>query len=62
MKTFLSKALLVLALVFGLSFAASAQTDIAGAVTAMSTLWDSIELIAIGVIVFVVGRKLFRKI
>jgi hypothetical protein len=62
MKTFVNRLFLVLAVIFALTLTASAQTDIASAVTSMTTLWDAIEVIAIGVIVFVVGRKLFRKI
>jgi len=41
---------------------AQAQTDITTAVTSMVTLWNSIEVVAIGVIIFIVGRRLFKKI
>lgn len=50
----------------GAAFAGSAvssfaQTDITSTVSTLSGYWDSIETLGIGVLLFVVGRKLVRK-
>jgi len=36
-------------------------TDIAGVLTAVSGYWDDAVLIGIGVLLFVIGRKLIKK-
>jgi hypothetical protein len=41
---------------------ASAQTDLTGTVSGVGTLWTAAEAIGISVIVFVVGRKIVKKI
>jgi len=38
------------------------MTDITSAITTVSGYWDAILPLALGVVLFVVGRKLFRKI
>jgi hypothetical protein len=59
----------VLALLAAIAFAfeaitgvSLAQTDITSTVSSLSTLWDTIETLAIGIILFVLGRKLLRKV
>ena len=52
-----------LALVFqALTDSAFAQTDITATVSSLSSLWTTIETLAIGIILFVLGRKLLRKV
>ena len=41
---------------------AAAQTDLTGTVSGVGTLWTAAEAIGISVIVFVVGRKIVKKI
>jgi hypothetical protein len=52
---------------FALAFAiltgtASAQTDIPSTVTALGGIWTTISALAIVVVLFVLGRKLLRKL
>lgn len=59
------RAMLVLAFIFALALStnlASAQTDIASTVTALSGYWTSIAALAITIVLFVLGRKLLRKV
>jgi hypothetical protein len=60
----LGRFLMLLAAVALLAFAnsASAQTDLTGTLTSLNGYWTTAEGIGIGVILFVVGRKLVRKI
>jgi len=44
------------------SFAANAATDMTGVVSAVSGYWDAVQIVAIAILLFVVGRKVVRKI
>jgi len=52
-------ALLAFALLTGSAFA---QTDVSAAITSVSGYWTAAEVIALGIVLFVVGRKVLRKI
>ena len=58
------KALLTLVVLGTMApFLASAQaTDLATTITAISGYWSSVLTIGIGIILFVVGRKVVKKI
>jgi hypothetical protein len=60
----LRKIALVLIAVGVLAFAgmAQAQTDLPSTITAVSGYWTSVEVIAIGVLLFVVGRRIVKKL
>jgi hypothetical protein len=69
MKTFLKKfsgkSFIVAAMALMLALftsVCSAQTDITSTVTALSGYWTSIATVAIAVLLFVVGRRLVRKL
>lgn len=40
---------------------ASAQTDITSTISAVEGYWDAVQLLAIGIVLFVLGRKVLRK-
>jgi len=42
--------------------AMASGTDINGTVSDLGTLWTTIQTLAIGVILFVLGRKLLKKV
>lgn len=52
--------LALLACVFG--SAAYAQTDIASTITTIEGYWDSVVALAIGILLFVLGRRVVRKL
>lgn len=61
----LGSSLVVLAFMFVFSLAtgsAMAQTDITSTVSSLSSLWTTIQTLAIAIILFVLGRKLLRKV
>jgi len=41
---------------------ASAQTDITSTISTLSGYWDGVLVIAIGIMLFVVGRKVVKKL
>jgi energy-converting hydrogenase Eha subunit E len=64
-RPILGLAMIVLAFQFALSVftaIASAQTDITTTVTALSGYWTVIQTLAIAVVLFVLGRRLLRKV
>jgi len=61
----LGRILMLLALVLALALGAipaMAQTDLTGTLTSLNGYWTTAEGIGIAVILFVVGRKIVRKI
>jgi hypothetical protein len=69
MKTMLRKisgyamlALAALLLLGAGAFSASAQTDITSTVSSLSGYWTAIDVLAIAVLLFTVGRRLVRKL
>jgi hypothetical protein len=52
----------VLALLGGSLVASAQPTDLATTITAVSGYWSSVLVIGIGIILFVVGRKVVKKI
>lgn len=65
-RAVLARVCMVFAFVFGLSVitaqAMAQATDIAGTVSSLSGLWTTIQALAIAVILFVIGRKLLKKV
>jgi hypothetical protein len=57
-----SKACAVGAVTVAGSAVASAQTDLSSTITTVSGYWTSVQVLAIGVLLFVVGRKIVKKI
>jgi len=57
----MKRLLFVLALL-GMVSLASAQTDITGVVDEVSGYWTAAQAVAIGVLLFVIGRRVIRKI
>lgn len=65
MKNLIGKFLMVLALVLVLGLSASvasAQTDLTGTLTSLNGYWTTAEGLGIAVLLFVIGRKIVRKI
>jgi hypothetical protein len=52
---------LMLALVMFV-FGASAQTDMSTTINTVSGYWTSVEVLAIGILCFVLGRRVLRKL
>lgn len=50
----------LLAMVF--TMAANAQTDITSVVSSVSGYWDAVKVVAIAILLFVIGRKVVRKL
>jgi len=42
--------------------AANAQTDITSVVSSVSGYWDAVKVVAIAILLFVIGRKVVRKL
>jgi len=61
---FLTSPLFVMLCIFGLSVSQMRATDddITTVVTAVSGYWTAIKAVAIGVILFVIGRRVLRKL
>lgn len=55
-------ALAVFGLLEAFTGVASAQTDLPSTITAVSGYWTSAEVIGISILLFVVGRRVVRKI
>jgi predicted neutral ceramidase superfamily lipid hydrolase len=65
LKKFTGKFLIVAAMALMVSFftsVCSAQTDITSTVSTLSGYWTAIATVAITVLLFVVGRRLVRKL
>jgi hypothetical protein len=41
---------------------ASATTDITGVVSAVSGYWDAVVVVSVGILLFVIGRRVVRKL
>lgn len=64
-RNLLGRALMTLAVLLALALgvgSASAQTDMTGLITAVSGYWTAVLAIAIPVLLFVIGRRVVRKI
>ena len=60
--TFRDKILAAVILTAVGAMAASAQTDITSSVTTLTGYWTSIEGLALIVLLFVLGRRMLRKV
>lgn len=65
MKKYLGRFLMLLGVIIGVAASTSvcsAQTDITSTVTALSGYWTAIAGLAITVVLFVLGRRMLRKL
>jgi len=56
------RAVAAVAIVIGFASTASAQTDLTATITTIEGYWDAVLPIGIGIILFVVGRKVVKKL
>jgi len=45
-----------------LTGSACAQTDMTSTITAVSGYWDAVKVVAIGILLFIVGRRVVKKL
>ncbi len=69
MKTFIRRMIGVACMLLGLfalvavlTGVASAQTDIGSTLTSVNGYWTTAETLGIGILLFVIGRKVVKKI
>jgi len=61
-KRMLKKTVMTLAIVSAAALPALAATDITGVVNDVSGYWEAAQTVAIGILLFVIGRRVVRKL